>query len=464
MLLPAFSLHSMFDRKILARATGAALALAAVGDATAAAAVFNCADTGTGSLRAAVGSAASGDTIDMSTLQCSSISLTSGSLGVAVNDLTLIGPATGLTVNGKATFPYAQVIVHSGTGTLTVRNMTLAHGVTTSPHGGCVSSNGNVVLDHANVNHCFMSFPNAASCPALGGGVYAKGDLTVLDSIVTNNAASCYSASPLLKVKEYGGGLFAGGNMTVRRSSITSNYVGGGNINSFSYGYGAGLSLHGNLEVTDSTIAGNSAGSTDCLYSTFGSGGGIHVPNAGSNVTITNSTISGNTATVFEAGIFTAGPLVLSNSTIAFNSASTNTTMQHGHDYAPGLHVQNTTANLQSSIIANNKFDSCNAGGSLSDLTGVSATITGANNLVMGSTVAPAGSLTADPLLGALANNGGPTPTHKLGVGSPAITHGNNAAGLTFDQRGPGYARTYAGTADIGAFQTGDSPFNSGFE
>jgi hypothetical protein len=464
MLLPRLPLHIVFDTKILARATGAALALAAAGDAAAAAPVFNCADTGTGSLRAAVSSAASGDTIDMSTLQCSSISLTSGSLGVAVNDLTLIGPATGLTVNGHATSPYAQVIVHQGTGTLTVRNMTLQNGVTTSPHGGCVSSNGNVVLDHANVSHCFMELPNAASCPALGGGVYAKGDLTVLDSTVSNNAATCYSGSPSLKVKEYGGGLFAGGNMTVRRSSITGNYVGGVNINSFSYGYGAGLSLRGDLEVTDSTITGNSAGSTDCLYSTFGNGGGIHVPNAGSNVTITNSTISGNTATVFEAGIFTAGPLVLSNSTIAFNLTSAGGISQNGHDYSPGLHVQNTSANLQSSIIANNKFDFCNAGGFVNDLTGLGATITGANNLIMGSTVAPSGSLTADPQLEALADNGGPTPTLKLGPGSPAIAHGNNNAGLTFDQRGSGHARTYASAADIGAYQTGDSPFNSGFE
>jgi len=126
--------------------------------------------------------------------------------------------------------------------------------------------------------------------------------------------------------------------------------------------------------------------------------------------------------------------------------------------------VQNTSANLQSSIIANNKFDSCNSGGFLSDLTGLNATITGANNLIMGSTVAPAGSLTADPLLEALTDNGGPTPTHKLGSDSPAIAHGNNSAGLTFDQRGPGHARTYAGTTDVGAYQTGDSPFNSRFE
>lgn len=461
MLLPARQLHTMFNRGMLARATGTALALASAGDAAAAAAVFNCADVGTGSLRASVASAASGDTIDMSTLQCSSISLASGALSVSVNDLTLVGPATGLTVNGHPTLPQTSVIVHSGTGTLTVRNMTLQHGATTGPHGGCVSSNGNVVLDHANVNSCSTYFPTG--CPALGGGVYTKGNLTVLDSTVSGSFAMCYSANPLIKVKEYGGGLFANGNMTIRRSSILGNYVGGGGIDSFSYGYGAGVSLRGNLEITDSTIVGNNAGSTDCLYSTFGSGGGIHVPNAGSSVTITNSTISGNTATLFEGGIFTAGPLVLSNSTIAFNTTSAGTS-QHGHDYSPGLHVQNTTASLQSSIIANNKFDSCNAGGFLNDLTGVSATITGANNLIMGSTVAPGGSLTADPQLDPLADNGGPTLTHKLGASSPAIAQGNNDAALSFDQRGPGHARKYAGTVDIGAFQTGDSPFNSGFE
>jgi hypothetical protein len=448
---------------MLVRAIGAVLTLVA-GDAAAAAAVFNCADTGTGSLRAAVASAASGDSIDMSALQCSSISLTSGSLGVAVNDLTLIGPATGLTVNGHPTLPYAQVLVHTGTGTLTVHNMTVQQGKTNSPHGGCITSNANVVLDHAGVNQCSVAFPNGAACPALGGGVYAKGNLTVLDSVVSNNAASCYSASASLKVKEYGGGLFAGGNMTVRRSAISYNYVGSGSLSSFSYAYGGGLSLRGNLEITDSTISGNSAASSDCLYSTFGIGGGIDVPNAASTVTITNSTITGNSATVFVGGIFTAGPLVLSNSTIASNSTSAGGISQHGHDYSPGVHVQNTSANLRSSIIANNRFDSCNSGGFVNDLTGLNATITGANNLIMGSTVAPAGSLTADPLLDGLANNGGPVTTRKLGVGSPAIAHGNNAAGLTFDQRGPGHARTFAGAIDIGAFQTGDSPFNSGFE
>lgn len=421
--------------------------------------VFNCADSGTGTLREAVANAASGDTIDMSQLQCSSISLTTGAIVISQNSLTLIGPSAGLAVNGHTTQTYARVFTHSGTGTLTLRNISAQNGRTNDAHGGCVSSAGNVVLDHASVNHCANLFPNAGECPALGGGIYTHGDLTILDSSLTHNGITCYANNT--KVKTYGGAAFANGNMTVRRSTIAYNYSGSGLLAGRTYGYGAGLSLRGNLIVADSTISGNQAGVTDCFYATFGIGGGIHVPGATSTVSITNSTISGNAATVVTGGIFTKGPLTLSNSTIAFNTGSA--VSYNGHDYGPGLHVHNTSADLQSSIIANNVFYPCGAS-YLTDLTGLNATITGSNNLIMGSTVAPAGSLTADPKLDALASNGGPTATHKLQPSSPAINQGNNKAGLASDQRGPGYARVFGGVADIGAFETGDAILVAGFE
>ena len=72
--------------------------------------------------------------------------------------------------------------------------------------------------------------------------------------------------------------------------------------------------------------------------------------------------------------------------------------------------------------------------------------------------------MTADPLLQALANNGGPTLTHQLQAGSPALGAGNNLAQLASDQRGPGFARSTAGKTDIGAFQTGDGIFYNGLE
>jgi len=69
-------------------------------------------------------------------------------------------------------------------------------------------------------------------------------------------------------------------------------------------------------------------------------------------------------------------------------------------------------------------------------------------------------------LLGPLQNNGGPTRTHALLAGSPAIDAGNNAANVDFDQRGAGFVRIVGASADIGAFevQTVDVIFSDGFD
>jgi hypothetical protein len=64
-----------------------------------------------------------------------------------------------------------------------------------------------------------------------------------------------------------------------------------------------------------------------------------------------------------------------------------------------------------------------------------------------------------DPMLGPLADNGGPTETHALLPGSPAINRGdlNAEAGVggvpLFDQRGNGFDRVFSGRIDIGAFE-----------
>src|SRR4029078_9050198 len=64
---------------------------------------------------------------------------------------------------------------------------------------------------------------------------------------------------------------------------------------------------------------------------------------------------------------------------------------------------------------------------------------------------------TADPQLGPLTNNGGPTFTHLPATFSPAINSGSNDAGPfqlpTTDQRGAPYARIADGTVDIGAVE-----------
>jgi hypothetical protein len=58
-----------------------------------------------------------------------------------------------------------------------------------------------------------------------------------------------------------------------------------------------------------------------------------------------------------------------------------------------------------------------------------------------------------DPLLGPLADNGGPTLTMALLPGSPAIDAGDNTDAPMWDQRGPGFRRIVNGTIDIGAYE-----------
>src|SRR5207253_9195392 len=58
-----------------------------------------------------------------------------------------------------------------------------------------------------------------------------------------------------------------------------------------------------------------------------------------------------------------------------------------------------------------------------------------------------------DPRLGPLQNNGGPTPTHALLPGSPALDAGDAFAFYYFDQRGPGYPRRVGPAVDLGAYE-----------
>jgi hypothetical protein len=65
-----------------------------------------------------------------------------------------------------------------------------------------------------------------------------------------------------------------------------------------------------------------------------------------------------------------------------------------------------------------------------------------------------------EPMLGPLQDNGGPTLTHALLPGSPAIDAGdpNFATTLLYDQRGPGFNRVMNGRIDIGSFEVQSTP------
>jgi hypothetical protein len=252
----------------------------------------------------------------------------------------------------------------------------------------------------------------------------------------------------------YGGGLYVGGNLVADHSTIAScsagffeedelGYAGAAVVEGFPRGAGG-------TAIRDSTVSDNHAG-------TFG--GLFLVGSAGYSVTITNSTISGNGAYDLIGGIYTAAPTIIANSTIAFNTAGSSFSSTY---IAAGLQATGSTLDLQSSIIARNYSP-----GARTDLNAFHATVTGSNNLIMLSPVSPPDTLTSDPMLGPLVDNGGLTLTHVPLAGSPAIDHGNNHAALPFDQRGAPYLRVFGTAADIGSIESQpslDRIFSNGFD
>jgi len=418
--------------------------------------VKNCTDHDADSLRDIVqNQAQSGDTVDLSQLPIlcgttdSKITLTSGEIVVAKDDLMLLGPdsAKGIvTISGGGA---SRVFHHEGTGTLSLASLTVADGyyhiAGAFAYGGCIESNfGNIYLNRTVVTGCTALNDTGA---VAGGGISASvGNVALVLSTVSQNQAKAPASWGI------GGGIYASGTLTAKYSTITSNAVHGGQGQG---GYGGGAFSLGAATIHASVVDDNAA--------EFASG--LEVSSA---ATISNSTISRNIASSHGALYCSdCNSASITNSTIAFNH----------QDSAPsagallfyGLNV-NSALTLQSSIIANNTAGAGNVAADLWMTPGYGLlSAAGADNLVVASNVLspPPGviTVTTDPKLGPLQFNGGRTRTHALLPGSPALAMGNNTAMRMNDQRGDGYPRTTGANAsvDIGAFQF-DSIFADGFD
>ncbi len=407
--------------------------------------VANCNDSGRGSLRDAVARAVSGDLVNLSELNCSTITLTSGQIEIPQNDLYLKYSGEGgipPTIEGNLS---GRIFHHTGTGTLRLVGLIIRQGkydntnvyYSVPASGGCIYSAGSVYLIGSTVTSCIAKDTRGED--AAGGGIYAAQSLTLKHSVVSENTATSTARFA------DGGGVFVHGAIDAEYSSVSGNIASGLGYENFGGGievvnFGTAPSL-----IANSTIEGNRADR----------GGGLLVSGSGTNgaaVTIRNSTISGNTANVEDGGAYLRGPVTLANSTIAFNAGYRGLLLD-----SSGFAVE-----FESSILADNGNSDL---GALANVT-----ITGANNLIMATgadVVAPPDTIAADPMLAPLANNGGATLTHALGAGSPAIDAGNNVAGLAVDQRGPGYPRVFGAAADIGAFEwqsVDDTIFVNGFD
>lgn len=229
---------------------------------------------------------------------------------------------------------------------------------------------------------------------------------------------------------ETGGAILNRGNLTVNRGTVEL---------SIAESNGAGVHNLGVLAINDSTISGNEI-----------QGGGASVAGAGvynqGSLSIKNSTISGNTSSDDGGGIATTGPLDLDSVTVASNTAAGANANAAGAGVYVGGAGALTTRN--SILAANSGAEDCFSGSSsapadgghnLVQNPGNCGFVNGANGNVVGQ----------DPLLGSLRNNGGPTRTHALLSGSPAIDAGDTT--LPTDQRGK--PRPFGAADDIGAFE-----------
>ncbi len=230
-----------------------------------------------------------------------------------------------------------------------------------------------------------------------------------------------------------GGAILNEGNLSMNQVAVSNNRgIEGGGI----------ANLNGVLTMTGCLLNNNVA---------LNSGGGIL--NNNGQVTLINSTVSGNSAignTADAAGgggidsFGSAATVRLECVTLANNSASN----VAGGNRA-GVWIEEGALTIHNSVLYGN---------GTSDVQNEAGTLSSSGYNIFGVVNNNAGLVASDrvgvnPQIGGLADNGGPTFTHALLAGSPAINTGDPNIKDGFDQRGGGFPRVRGGIIDVGAFE-----------
>jgi predicted outer membrane repeat protein len=342
---------------------------------------------------------------------------------------------------------------------LTLTQITLSNAINTADCGGAikVNSNARLTLNETRLidNHAagqggaLCNFGSADITATLfkantsnshGGAIGNYGSLSLTNSKIVSNTAS-----------DNGGGIDTTVALTVTGSTFVSNTAGwrGGGINNY---IGTLAIVGSNFISNTSHIYGgglaNDVGPTTVSGSTFSdnygpSGGAIESSGA---LTLTNSTLSANRADTNGGGLeWTGSVMALLNDTIVSNTAGA----QGGNIFVGG--APNAAITLKNTLVAFGSPNNCD-----------STVATQGNNLESANSCGLS-SVTdlhsPNPRLGPLQDNGGPTWTHALQLGSPAIDTGTNSGCPATDQRGTHRPQDGDGngtaTCDIGAYEYG---------
>jgi CSLREA domain-containing protein len=279
---------------------------------------------------------------------------------------------------------------------------------------------------------------------ANGGGIANAGNLTLSDCVLKDNFAGF--------VDTYDGGGIANaatGTLSVSRCTFANNRAGNG----------GGIANAGTASLEETTIE----------YNVAVTGGGA--ANSGT-LTITNGTISGNATTVdlvdldsyggFGAAIADHGGLTTLEHVTVANSmvidADFDGTLGTGAGLGVAVGVATVGYVLRDTIVWGSTGPS---GGSTGDCGTPAPSSLGHNSdgdgtcLLTGTGDLPS----TDPNLGPLENNGGPTRTHAIALGSPPYDAGDAGACPSTDQRGA--SRPQGAGCDIGAYED-NFPCNNG--
>ncbi|HDL20814.1 MAG TPA: choice-of-anchor D domain-containing protein [Nitrospirae bacterium] len=499
-----------------------------------------CADTGGScSLRAAVMEANALAGADVVNVPAGTYMLTiagtgedasaTGDLDI-IDDLTINGAGAGSTVIDGGSIDRVFHVVNAVP--VTFDKVTIQNGFPGATSGGGVLAKGDLTITNSTIDNN----SGHICCSGGGGGLYVSGALTITNSTISNNFGY------------YGGGVYVFGPLTITNSTISGNTSDqhGAGVNAYGkpntitgstfsgntitdIGHGGGLFLYvhdGTTTITNSTFSNNQAitgGGLDSFWgtnatlnitgSTFTNnvasnhGGGIAVEQNTTTLNITDSTIDGN-SNGDGAGVYTIGPLTITRSTISNNScangcrgggvyggattAITNSTISgnradpwsYGPSMGSGVYIPNgATATITNSTI----YGNINGGGGNGNTGGgvaADGSLTITNSIVAGNTgwkgncdragITSGGYNIEDTdncgfniagdqvnvsiaflLDTALTDNGGPTQTHALLAGSPAIDAGDSTICAGADVNGVdqrGFPRS-DGACDIGAYE-----------
>ena len=261
--------------------------------------VTTLADSGAGSLRAAVQSAnatGAADTIVFDEALAGTINLgvANGAISITA-PVSIQGPgSSSMTVDANATSSDKLRVfeISDAANDVSITGITL--------RGGMVDFGGGGILFRGAGTLTLVDTVVTGNQASNGGGIYSEyeGSIVLQSSTLSGNTAESGK----------GGGIHAvDGDVSLTDSIVSGNY---------SYSDGAGISSQyaGDISIKDSQVANNKV--TEAGYH----GGGIYGANG--DITITGSTISGNESKGDGGGVYSyKGSLTISNTTITGNNA-----------------------------------------------------------------------------------------------------------------------------------------------